>query len=611
MTNFKTFLKLKMKQHIQNILFGTLLLFSSTIFGQDISLFQQFNGRYDFVFVGNTLNPIENSFQSTVEVLTTSSADLTLNPNDVIEKAYLYWAGCGTGDFDVKLNGQAITPDRTFSHQRVFSSLVFDYFSAFKEVTAQVQATGNGSYTVSDLDVSSFIEFHAQRSTNFAGWALIVVYKNPNLPLNQLNVYDGMQAVPDEINITLNSLNVIDNVDAKIGFLAWEGDSGIAVNETLRINGNPIGNPPLNPVDNAFNGTNSLTNSFALYNMDLDVYPIQNNINIGDTSAQIQLTSGQDFVMINAIVTKLNSQLPDATLAINNVATACDSKTIIADYTISNSNSTAVLPANTPISIYANDVFIRTIFTQTTIPIDGNETGQVTLLIPNTVADSFDLKFIVDANGLGFGIVTEISEINNKFTVPVVLSVSPLFSLLPNNVACNESAGKGTFNFSDYETSVKVNPSDNVRFYDSLINAQNNTNPIFNTSNFIALTTPKTIYIRLENAYCSIITSFILETKNCPPVVHNFVSANNDGENDTFHIDGLKDIFLKYKVSIYNRWGTLIWTGNSTSQEWDGFVTNGILLDNKEIPAGTYFYIIDLNDPDYSEALTGYLYLTR
>jgi hypothetical protein len=29
----------------------------------------------------------------------------------------------------------------------------------------------------------------------------------------------------------------------------------------------------------------------SLYNMDLDVYTIQNNINIGDTSAQIQLTS--------------------------------------------------------------------------------------------------------------------------------------------------------------------------------------------------------------------------------------------------------------------------------------------------------------------------------
>ena len=186
-----------------------------------------------------------------------------------------------------------------------------------------------------------------------------------------------------------------------------------------------------------------------------------------------------------------------------------------------------------------------------------------------------------------------------------------MFNLLPNNETCNEGAGKGTFNFSDYETLVKVNSSDNVRFYETLENAQNNTNPIINTSNFVALTTPKTIYIKLENANCSSITSFILETKNCPPIVHNFVSANNDDTNDTFHIDGLKDIFLNYKISIYNRWGALIWTGNNTTEEWDGFATNGILIDNKEITAGTYFYIIDLNDPDYSEPLTGYLYLTR
>jgi hypothetical protein len=35
-----------------------------------------------------------------------------------------------------------------------------------------------------------------------------------------------------------------------------------------------------------------------------------------------------------------------------------------------NPNSTAVLPSNTPISIYANNVYLRTIYTQTNIPID-------------------------------------------------------------------------------------------------------------------------------------------------------------------------------------------------------------------------------------------------
>ena len=601
-----------MKQLIQNALIACLLLITSTIFGQDISLFQQFNGRYDFVFIGNTLNPIENSFQTTPAVLTTSSAQLSLNANDQIEKAYLYWAGCGPGDFDVKLNGQPIRPDRTFILQRVVSNLVFDYFSAFKEVTDQVQATGNGNYTISDLDVSASIDFHSQRSTNFAGWAIIVIYKNPSLTLNQLNVYDGMQAVPDEVNITLNSLNVIDNNDAKIGFLAWEGDSGIAVNETLRINGFPIGNPPLNPVNNAFNGTNSMTNSNVLYNMDLDVYPIRNNISIGDTSAQIQLTSSQDFVMINAIVTKLNSQLPDAMIGINSIDKQCDSRSIIAYYKVINPNSTAVLPSNTPISIYTNNAFLRTIYTQTTIPIDGNETGQVTLVIPNSIPNNFDLKFVVDDTGTGVGIVPEINEVNNKYVVPVVLLTAPLFNIVPNLESCNLGYSKGKFNFSDYEALVKINPSDVISFFESQLNAQNNVNPIVNTSSYIALNTPKTIFIRIENSGgCYSITSFELTTKNCPPVVYNFVSADNDGYNDTFHIEGLKDIFLNHKISIYNRWGKLVWTGNNNSNEWDGIANNGLLIDDNQIPSGTYYYIIELNDTDYQEPLTGYLYLTK
>jgi gliding motility-associated-like protein len=601
-----------MKRLIQNALISGLLFFTNAFFGQDISLFQQFNGKYDFVFIGNTLNPIENSFQTSVSVLTSSSAQLSLNSNDQIEKAYLYWAGCGPGDFDIKLNGQALRPDRTFSHQRVFSNLVFEYFSAFKDVTEQVQTTGNGNYTLSDLDVSSYIDFHAQRSTNFAGWAIIVVFKNPNLSLNQLNVYDGLQAVPDEVNITLNSLNVIDNNNAKIGFLAWEGDSGIAVNETLRINGTPIGNPPLNPVNNAFNGTNSLTNSNVLYNMDLDVYPIQNNINIGDTSAQIQLTSGQDFVMINAIVTKLNSQLPDALIEIIRVEKQCDSREIVVHYKVSNPNSTAILPNNTPISIYANTILLKTVYTHTNIPVEGNESGQVTVVIPNSIPNNFDLKFVVDDIETGVGIVKEINEYNNKFILPVVLSIAPLFNIVPNLESCNLGYSKGKFNFSDYETLVKTNSTDTVSFFESVENAQNNVYPILNTNDYIALNTPKTIFIRLDNgSECYSITSFKLTTKNCPPLVTNFVSADNDGYNDTFHIEGLKDVFLNHKIAIYNRWGKLVWTGNNNSSEWDGFANNGLLVDDKQIPTGTYYYIIELNDADYKEPLTGYLYLTK
>ena len=599
-----------MKHYLKNIFSGWFLLFAFTASGQDISLLKQFNGRYDFVFFGNTLNPEENSFQFFPYIYTASSSTFSINPNDEIEKAYLYWAGCGTGDFEVKLNDQLIIPDRTFSHQRPTGSFLFDYFSAFKDVTEQIKTTGGGNYTLSDLDVTPFIYDSFYNRTNFAGWAIIVIYKNPNLPLNQLNVYDGLQAVPDEINITLNSLNVIDNKDAKIGFLAWEGDSGIAVNETLSINGNPISNPPLNPVNNAFNGTNSFTNSSQLYNMDLDSYSIQNNIKIGDTSAQIKLTSGQDFVMINAIVTKLNSQLPDATIGIHKINTNCDSRTIRIEYSVANYNATSVLPANTPISIYANNTLLQTLLSPTEIPINDSKTYQLTIEIPTTTPDNFNLKAVVDDNGAGLGIVAEIIENNNSIESEVQLPKSPLFSILPNKEACNEGLGKGTFDFSDFEILVKVNPSDNVQFYETAEKAQNKIDPIFNSSQFIAQNTPKTIYVRLENDHCSSITTFELTTTNCPPIAYNYVSANNDGHNDSFHIAGLKNIFLNYKIEIYNRWGRLVWIGNNSMEEWNGIANQGTILDKGRLPFGTYFYVLYLNDPDYSTPIAGYLFLS-
>ena len=599
-----------MKRTIQISLFSLIFLFSYSMFSQDISLYHQFNGRYDFLFFGNTLNKMENGLGGRCEINTSASATLNLNPTDVIENAYLYWAGSGSGDFNVKLNDRDILAQRTFTVTQNSSNLPF--FSAFADVTTQIQATGNGVYTFSDLDLTSVINKYCGNATNFGGWAIIVVYKNESLPLNLLNVYDGLQYVPREINIALNRLNVIDNQGAKIGFVAWEGDRFLKVNETLRINGNPISNPPLNPEDNAFNGTNTFTNSDVLYNMDLDVYDIQNNIKIGDNSAQIQLTSGQDFVMINAIVTKLNSQLPDATIQIDGYKSLeCDSRKIEMDYTVFNINSTNSLPLETPIAIYANGVFIQSTATTTTIPVDGNEKNQITLLIPDSISLDFNLQIVVDDSGNGTGIVTELDENNNTDLIPISLLLSPKFNPLSNIENCNEGLGSGTFDFSDYERVVKVNPNDVVEFYLNQTDAENAVNPIFNPSNFKAATTPKPIFIRISNKNCSSITSFLLTTKICPPQVFNFISPNNDGRNDTFLVEGLRDVFLNFKTSIYNRWGTLVWTGNNNTSDWDGFANKGILLDDQSIPTGTYYYIIELNEVDYPNPLTGFLYLTK
>ncbi|HET8803028.1 MAG TPA: gliding motility-associated C-terminal domain-containing protein, partial [Aequorivita sp.] len=324
------------------------LLLSFVGFAQEIALYQQFNGHYDYTAFGNTLNVEENGQGGACFILTSSNANFQLQPNQEVVAAYLYWAGSGPGDFNITLNQVPISAERTFTEIYNNGGIDYIYFSAFADVTEQIQTTGNGNYTLADLDLTQIIPTYCSppgSGTNFGGWAVTVVYEDTLLPLNQVNVFDGLESVSrtsQNLEITLNNLLVLDTVGAKIGFLAWEGDSGIAVNETLRINGNILSNPPLNPADNAFNGTNSFTGSDVLYNMDIDVYPISNYINPGDTSATIQLTSGQDFVMVNNIITVLNTELPDATISMDTIigGTECGNRELTIDYTVYNLNST-------------------------------------------------------------------------------------------------------------------------------------------------------------------------------------------------------------------------------------------------------------------------------
>jgi gliding motility-associated-like protein len=572
-------------------------------------LYHQFNGRFDFIFIGNTLNTEENNSirgqtQPPCIINTASSANLNLNTNDIIESAFLYWAGSGFGDFDVKLNNRDVTAERIFS---VFRNGL-PYFSAFADITSQVKLTGNGTYNFSDLDLTAIIPDYCSTATNFGGWTIIIVYKNANFLLNQLNIYDGLQSVPDEIKIQLNNLNVIDNKDAKIGFVAWEGDQNISIDESLRINGKLIENQKINPVDNAFNGTNSFTDETTLYNMDLDVYNIENNINIGDATAQIQLTSGRDFVLVNAIVTKLNSQLPDATIAFK-TQLECNSRRIIANYEVSNFNSTSPIPVATPITIYANDLLIQQIKTTASIPMDGSEIGSIALTIPPEIPSTFNLKFVVDTDKNSAGMVTELNENNNAFVTNIVLTTSKPLIALENVVSCNLGLTKGIFDLSDYEELIKLNPTDKVAFYPTNTDLENETNAIQDISNYTAETSPQTVFVKVDNGICFKTTSFLLTTKKCPPIVYNFVSPNNDFKNDTFNIKGLRDIFLDFNLYIYNRWGTLIWTGNNNTPDWDGYATKGLIYGNSRVPDGTYYYVLNLNDQEYPKPLAGYLFV--
>ena len=63
------------------------------------------------------------------------------------------------------------------------------------------------------------------------------------------------------------------------------------------------------------------------------------------------------------------------------------------------------------------------------------------------------------------------------------------------------------------------------------------------------------------------------------------------------------------KVSIFNRWGDLVFGTQNYNDETPGKRFEGFSSDGKSLPSGTYFYKIEFADG--RSALTGYLALKQ
>jgi gliding motility-associated-like protein len=67
------------------------------------------------------------------------------------------------------------------------------------------------------------------------------------------------------------------------------------------------------------------------------------------------------------------------------------------------------------------------------------------------------------------------------------------------------------------------------------------------------------------------------------------ITPNGDGKNDTWVIDYI-DQYPDHVVEIYNRWGELLYRSTDYKNDWNG-TYNG-----ENLPVGTYYYVIELND---------------
>lgn len=93
------------------------------------------------------------------------------------------------------------------------------------------------------------------------------------------------------------------------------------------------------------------------------------------------------------------------------------------------------------------------------------------------------------------------------------------------------------------------------------------------------------------------------------PTVPNVFTPNGDGTNDFLTIPGIGD-WATRPMSIYNRWGTVVWSTNQydNNRAFDGMGSNG-----RELPEGTYFFSLQLINPATSQAeeISGIITLMR
>jgi gliding motility-associated-like protein len=404
------------------------------------TMYQQFNGPYDYTIIGNTQNPYDNwTFPpQPCVMLTSSSATLNLAANQTIVGAYLVWAGIGNGQgTNINLNGNNIQPDYVNVLDAHPSTYLFpwDYFSAVKNITNYVQTYGNGLYQVSNFNLNPFISNYCSGGVYYSGWNIIIVYSNPTLPSKQLNIYDGYQFVGNPIttsySFSISNLNVTNTVGAKMTYIVYDGSPNFFSNESVKINGNTLSNAQ-NPANNPFNGTNSFTGSNTSWNMDVDTYSINNYINVGNTSLQLTLNSLTNR-NISTIITSIQSELPDATISLDSITgqDICQNQDLTIDYTVYNVNSNDTLLAGTPISVYANNnVLLSTVTLPSNILIGDSLSLSTLVTIPSSITSPFTLSMVVNQNATQLGVYPESNfgnNVSNDSTISLTTVIYPNF----------------------------------------------------------------------------------------------------------------------------------------------------------------------------------------
>ncbi|MFT4599930.1 MAG: gliding motility-associated-like protein, partial [Arenicella sp.] len=85
-------------------------------------------------------------------------------------------------------------------------------------------------------------------------------------------------------------------------------------------------------------------------------------------------------------------------------------------------------------------------------------------------------------------------------------------------------------------------------------------------------------------------------------IIPDGISPDNNGLNDTWILDFI-ELYpgVSISINVYNRWGEPLFNADESYQDDWG----GTTVDGKKLPAGTYYYTIEIDHQDFPDPFTG------
>ncbi|MBV6484091.1 MAG: hypothetical protein KFKLKKLM_00574 [Flavobacteriales bacterium] len=137
---------------------------------------------------------------------------------------------------------------------------------------------------------------------------------------------------------------------------------------------------------------------------------------------------------------------------------------------------------------------------------------------------------------------------------------------------------------SGSEVELSVRPNDGVAPY-SFLWSTGDVNPSINYSTSGVSTITVSVEVT-DKCLLTSTTSIDIPIKLCEVIPINIFTPNGDNMNETLFFTNLEN-YENSELSVFNRWGKMVYSSSNYKNDWDG----------DELGDGTYFYILNVNNP--------------